>query len=206
MKIVNIPTGMLQANTYLVCDETSRLGFIVDLGGYSKELKNIIEKNDIQIQYIVLTHGHGDHIGGVQEHLKDFPDAKVVCSRAEEKMLLDPELNEAHHFGPEKVSFKPDILVDDGDSLTVGNMTMKFIMTPGHTEGGMCILIDDVLFSGDTLFCRSIGRTDLAGGDFRTIMESIKKKLFLLPDETQVLPGHMGPTTIGFEKEHNPFV
>ena len=197
---------MLQANTYLVCDETSRLGFIVDLGGYSKELKNIIEKNDIQIQYIVLTHGHGDHIGGVQEHLKDFPDAKVVCSRAEEKMLLDPELNEAHHFGPEKVSFKPDILVDDGDTLTVGNMTMKFIMTPGHTEGGMCILIDDVLFSGDTLFCRSIGRTDLAGGDFRTIMESIKKKLFLLPDETQVLPGHMGPTTIGFEKENNPFV
>lgn len=206
MKIVNIPTGMLQANTYLVCDETSRLGFIVDLGGYSKELKNIIEKNDIQIQYIVLTHGHGDHIGGVQEHLKDFPDAKVVCSRAEEKMLLDPELNEAHHFGPEKVSFNPDILVDDGDTLTVGNMTMKFIMTPGHTEGGMCILIDDVLFSGDTLFCRSIGRTDLAGGDFRTIMESIKKKLFLLPDETQVLPGHMGPTTIGFEKENNPFV
>ena len=206
MKIVNIPTGMLQANTYLVCDETSRLGFIVDLGGYSKELKNIIEKNDIQIQYIVLTHGHGDHIGGVQEHLKDFPDAKVVCSRAEEKMLLDPELNEAHHFGPEKVSFKPDILVDDGDTLTVGNMTMKFIMTPGHTEGGMFILIDDVLFSGDTLFCRSIGRTDLAGGDFRTIMESIKKKLFLLPDETQVLPGHMGPTTIGFEKENNPFV
>ena len=206
MKIVNIPTGMLQANTYLVCGETSRLGFIVDLGGYSKELKNIIEKNDIQIQYIVLTHGHGDHIGGVQEHLKDFPDAKVVCSRAEEKMLLDPELNEAHHFGSEKVSFKPDILVDDGDTLTVGNMTMKFIMTPGHTEGGMCILIDDVLFSGDTLFCRSIGRTDLAGGDFRTIMESIKKKLFLLPDETQVLPGHMGPTTIGFEKENNPFV
>ena len=206
MKIVNIPTGMLQANTYLVCDETSRIGFIVDLGGYSKELKNIIEKNDIQIQYIVLTHGHGDHIGGVQEHLKDFPDAKVVCSRAEEKMLLDPELNEAHHFGPEKVSFKPDILVDDGDTLTVGNMTMKFIMTPGHTEGGMCILVDDVLFSGDTLFCRSIGRTDLAGGDFRTIMESIKKKLFLLPDETQVLPGHMVPTTIGFEKENNPFV
>lgn len=206
MKIVNIPTGMLQANTYLVCDETSRLGFIVDLGGYSKELKNIIEKNDIQIQYIVLTHGHGDHIGGVQEHLKDFPDAKVVCSRAEEKMLLDPELNEAHHFGPEKVSFNPDILVDDGDTLTVGNMTMKFIMTPGHTEGGMCILVDDVLFSGDTLFCRSIGRTDLAGGDFRTIMESIKNKLFLLPDETQVLPGHMGPTTIGFEKENNPFV
>lgn len=206
MKIVNIPTGMLQANTYLVCDETSRLGFIVDLGGYSRELKNIIEKNDIQIQYIVLTHGHGDHIGGVQEHLKDFPDAKVVCSRAEEKMLLDPELNEAHHFGPEKVSFKPDILVDDGDTLTVGNMTMKFIMTPGHTEGGMCILVDDVLFSGDTLFCRSIGRTDLAGGDFKTLMESIKNKLFLLPDETQVLPGHMGTTTIGFEKEHNPFV
>jgi len=206
MKIVNIPTGMLQANTYLVCDETSRLGFIVDLGGYSRELKNIIEKNDIQIQYIVLTHGHGDHIGGVQEHLRDFPDAKVVCSRAEEKMLLDPELNEAHHFGPEKVSFKPDILVDDGDTLTVGNMTMKFIMTPGHTEGGMCILVDDVLFSGDTLFCRSIGRTDLAGGDFKTLMESIKNKLFLLPDETQVLPGHMGTTTIGFEKEHNPFV
>ena len=206
MKIVNIPTGMLQANTYLVCDETSRLGFIVDLGGYSKELKNIIEKNDIQIQYIVLTHGHGDHIGGVQEHLKDFPDAKVVCSRAEEKMLLDPELNEAHHFGPEKVSFKPDILVDDGDTLTVGNMTMKFIMTPGHTEGGMCILIDDVLFSGDTLFCRSIGRTDLAGGDFRTIMESIKKKLFLLPDETQVLPGHMDLSTIGYERANNPFL
>ncbi len=206
MKIVNIPTGMLQANTYLVCDEESRLGFIVDLGGYSPELKKIIEKNDIQIQYIVLTHGHGDHIGGVQAHLKDFPDAKVVCSKAEEKMLETPELNEAHHFGSEKVSFKADILVDEGDTLSVGNMTMKFIMTPGHTEGGMCILVEDVLFSGDTLFCRSIGRTDLAGGDFKTIMESIKNKLFLLPDETQVLPGHMGPTTIGFEKENNPFV
>lgn len=206
MKIVNIPTGMLQANTYLVCDETSRLGFIVDLGGYSRELKDIIEKNNIEIQYIVLTHGHGDHIGGVQAHLKDFPAAKVVCSKAEEKMLEDPELNVAHQFGTEKVSFKADILVDEDDTLTVGNMTMKFIMTPGHTEGGMCILVEDVLFSGDTLFCRSIGRTDLAGGDFRTIMDSIKKKLFLLPDETQVLPGHMGPTTIGFEKENNPFV
>ena len=206
MKIVNIPTGMLQANTYLVCDEETRLGFIVDLGGYSPELKKIIEKNNIQIQYIVLTHGHGDHIGGVQAHLKDFPDAKVVCSKAEEKMLEDPELNVAHHYGTEKVSFKADILVDEGDTLTVGNMIMKFIMTPGHTEGGMCILVDDVLFSGDTLFCRSIGRTDFAGGDFKTIMESIKNKLFLLPDETQVLPGHMGPTTIGFEKENNPFV
>ena len=104
------------------------------------------------------------------------------------------------------VSIVADISVKDGDTLDVGNMRLEFIMTPGHSPGGMCIRIGTVLFSGDTLFQASVGRTDFAGGSMPLLIKSIKEKLFVLPDDTRVFPGHMGATTIGFEKENNPFV
>lgn len=207
MRITNLPSGALQANTYLAVDEKTNEGFIVDPGGYNKVLTKEVRDNDANIKYIILTHGHSDHICGVNEHKAEFPDAKIVAYKDEEAMLENPNLNQSPGFGV-PYSTKADILVSDGDELKVGDVTLKFIHTPGHTEGGMCIYVKEAkaLFSGDTLFRQSIGRTDFPGGSYKEIMDSIRKKLFLLPDDTNVFPGHMGTTSIGFEKENNPFV
>lgn len=207
MRITNLPSGALQANTYLAVDEKTNEGFIVDPGGYNKVLTKEVRDNDVNIKYIILTHGHSDHICGVNEHKAEFPDAKIVAYKDEEAMLENPNLNQSPGFGV-PYSTKADILVGDGDELKVGDVTLKFIHTPGHTEGGMCIYVKEAkaLFSGDTLFRQSIGRTDFPGGSYKEIMDSIRKKLFLLPDDTNVFPGHMGMTSIGFEKENNPFV
>lgn len=207
MRITNLPSGALQANTYLAVDEKTNEGFIVDPGGYNKVLTKEVRDNDVKIKYIILTHGHSDHICGVNEHKAEFPDAKIVAYKDEEAMLENPNLNQSPGFGV-PYSTKADILVNDGDELKVGDVTLKFIHTPGHTEGGMCIYVKEAkaLFSGDTLFRQSIGRTDFPGGSYKEIMDSIRKKLFLLPDDTNVFPGHMGTTNIGFEKENNPFV
>lgn len=207
MRITNLPSGALQANTYLAVDEKTNEGFIVDPGGYNKVLTKEVRDNDVKIKYIILTHGHSDHICGVNEHKAEFPDAKIVVYKDEEAMLENPNLNQSPGFGV-PYSTKADILVSDGDELKVGDVTLKFIHTPGHTEGGMCIYVKEAkaLFSGDTLFRQSIGRTDFPGGSYKEIMDSIRKKLFLLPDDTNVFPGHMGTTSIGFEKENNPFV
>ena len=207
MRITNLPSGALQANTYLAVDEKTNEGFIVDPGGYNKVLTKEVRDNDVNIKYIILTHGHSDHICGVNEHKAEFPDAKIVAYKDEEAMLENPNLNQSPGFGV-PYSTKADILVSDGDELKAGDVTLKFIHTPGHTEGGMCIYVKEAkaLFSGDTLFRQSIGRTDFPGGSYKEIMDSIRKKLFLLPDDTNVFPGHMGTTSIGFEKENNPFV
>lgn len=207
MRITNLPSGALQANTYLAVDEKTNEGFIVDPGGYNKVLTKEVRDNDVNIKYIILTHGHSDHICGVNEHKAEFPDAKIVAYKDEEAMLENPNLNQSPGFGV-PYSTKADILVSDGDELKAGDVTLKFIHTPGHTEGGMCIYVKEAkaLFSGDTLFRQSIGRTDFPGGSYKEIMDSIRKKLFLLPDDTNVFPGHMGMTSIGFEKENNPFV
>ena len=140
------------------------------------------------------------------EHRLQNTDASALA-QDEEAMLENPNLNQSPGFGV-PYSTKADILVSDGDELKVGDVTLKFIHTPGHTEGGMCIYVKEAkaLFSGDTLFRQSIGRTDFPGGSYKEIMDSIRKKLFLLPDDTNVFPGHMGTTSIGFEKGNNPFV
>ncbi|MDO4745008.1 MAG: MBL fold metallo-hydrolase [Bacillota bacterium] len=207
MKIYNLPSGALQVNTYLAFDEETNKGFIVDPGGYNPVLTKKVKEENIDIEYIILTHGHSDHICGVNEHKEEFEGAKVIAHAAEEAMLKDIRLNCSADFGMPYV-VDADMYVNDGDEITIGNIDLKFFHTPGHTVGGMCIYApkDNILFSGDTLFSQSIGRTDFPGGSFKEIAESIKNKLFTLPDETAVLPGHMGTTQIGFEKRNNPFV
>ena len=204
MKIINIPSGPLMVNSYIAWDEKSGDGFIVDPGGFNPRMEETINKEKINLKYVILTHGHGDHIGGVNIISEKY-DAKIVAAEAEAPMLKDPRANMSADFGT-PVSIVADISVKDGDTLDVGNMRLEFIMTPGHSPGGMYIRIGTVLFSGDTLFQASVGRTDFAGGSMPLLIKSIKEKLFVLPDDTRVFPGHMGATTIGFEKENNPFV
>ncbi|MBQ6495556.1 MAG: MBL fold metallo-hydrolase [Firmicutes bacterium] len=207
MQILSLTTGIIGTNSYFTYDEETNKGFLVDPGGYYKALTDKIHELGLDMEYIILTHGHADHIMGVAEFQRDFPDAKIVASKAEAQMLADESFNMSEQFG-RPTSIVADISVEDGDTLQVGNLNLEFLMTPGHSPGGMCIYIaeENTLFSGDTLFYTSIGRTDFPGCSFNELAKSIHEKLWPLPDETQVFPGHMGPTQIGFEKQHNPFV
>ncbi len=206
MIIRNFHTGPLAVNCYVVTDEKTKKTFIVDPGGHNPDMVNYIKENGLALQYIVLTHAHGDHIGGVTGILEVFPDAKLVACIHDKALLEDANLNMSTMVYGYPVAFQADRYVTDGETLKVGELELKFLHTPGHTPGGMCILVEDVLFSGDTLFEQSIGRTDFPGSSYQAIVKSIREKLFVLPDDTKVLPGHMGSTTIGFEKESNPFV
>lgn len=202
MQIYQFVLGPIATNTYLVADENTGKCFIVDPAWPSAELKARINKEGLSPEYIILTHGHGDHTGGIEDLREAYPGIALVASRKERSFLYD------RHASQGKGGIKADIEVNDGDVLSVGDIQLSFISTPGHTPGGMCIYIEagSLLFSGDTLFHSSVGRTDFPGGSFTDLMSSIKDKLFLLPDDTNVLPGHDVPTTIGYEKRYNPFV
>lgn len=196
--------NMLQENTYILTDSETNQGMVIDPGCYTpamkKELRNLTE-----LKYIILTHAHGDHMGALNAIRKDYPDAVLIAGVKEKKLLLDAENNGSMEFSPEPVSTEADRYVSEGDSVTLGSIKFTFMETPGHTQGGICICGDGKIFTGDTLFFRSIGRTDLYSGNMEQMRKSLQK-LMRLPDEIQVLPGHGPDTSIGAEKKGNPFV
>lgn len=202
MKIKRFPVGEYLSNTYVVYDENTSKGFIVDAGFQSDLIDTFIQKNNINISYVLITHGHFDHILACEYYRIKF-NCEIIIGEVEGKQLI--QLNNGLYDQVNKLELFSFKFVNEGDVISVGNMKISVISSPGHTSGGVCYLVDDNLFSGDTLFNMSIGRTDFYSGNFDEISKSIKK-LYELPDETKIYPGHGFTTKIGYEKANNPFV
>ncbi|NLK44887.1 MAG: MBL fold metallo-hydrolase [Tissierellia bacterium] len=205
MKLIRVQAGVYAVNCYIIYCEEKREGIIVDPGGDVDDILEFVKENDLDIKYLVLTHGHGDHIGGLKG-LKEALDAKIAIHEADVEMLKDGNKNLSSQMLMGKVEVEPDIILKEGDIIEFGNEKAKVIHTPGHTLGGICLVIQDNIITGDTLFAGSIGRSDLYGGDFDTLIKSIKDKLMIYPDETKIFPGHGSPSTIGRERRGNPFL
>ena len=205
MIIKRFIAGRLENNIYLVADEKSSEAVLIDATQDLPEIQKAVKDLGVKVKYILLTHGHFDHILGLNSLKKSLNAPAVICK---DDLVISDNINEfTRLFGlPDSVPPKYDMYIKDGDEILLGSYKIKVIHTPGHTEGGVCYLVDGKLFSGDTLFRGSVGRTDLFGGNFGKLSDSIKSKLFKLDDKTEVFPGHGDMTTIGFEKKYNEII
>lgn len=205
LKVITIPAGIYAANCYLVYSEDEKKGLVIDPGGEADLIGEKAKDLGLDIEYILLTHGHADHIGGVKE-LKSLTHAPVGIHKADEAMLKSGDVNLSSHMAMGRVELEPDLILEEGDEITFGNLVAKIIHTPGHTPGGISIKIGDSIFTGDTLFAGSIGRTDLPGGSYQEIINSIKEKITIYPGTTIIYPGHGPASNIKIEKDTNPFL
>lgn len=199
MIIKAIEAGPIQANCYILMDEETKEIVIMDPGGEADMLSKEIDSLNGKVKFIILTHGHFDHVGGVKDLYNKY-NVPIYISAIDEQYIVEDSTG---IFG--KLPNKPSN-IKDGDTLSFGSNTIKVLETPGHTKGGLSFVIDDKVFTGDTLFRGSIGRTDFLGGDFNEIVKSIKEKLLPLEDDTTVYPGHGPASTIAFEKRNNPYL
>ena len=206
MQIIRVPVGAFITNCYIAEGQEPGRGFLVDPADNPKKLISILEEKQICPEAILLTHGHFDHIMAVKK-VKEKYQIPVYACRQEEAMLAEPTINMTAVYGS-ACSIKPDVLLDDGQIFEAAGFSIQMFHTPGHTKGSCCYYIKDegVLFSGDTLFCGSVGRTDFPGGSSAEIVRSLHKLVDTLPEDTEVFPGHDASTTIGYEKRYNPFV
>lgn len=193
--------GPIGTNCYLVNRTGSQLAIIIDPGAAAHRIQAELTKQGWKATAILLTHGHFDHIGAIPD-LEEKETLPYYLHEEDQELIQSPEANVSLMFG-HPYSVKPDRLIKDGDKLEIDGIEFQVIHTPGHTQGSCCFYIQEagLLFSGDTLFCASHGRTDFPTGSESAIIHSIKDKLFLLPDETRVLPGHNSETTIKAEKK-----
>ena len=203
MKIEKFSLGILGANCYLLINEETKDTVVVDPGGHSKKFTAYIEEEKLNLVAILLTHGHYDHIGSVNEVAAHF-GCKIVGAAKEMPVFTDPALNCSQFVGG-PIIVHPDILVSEGDKVTVGDMEFDVMETPGHTVGSICFIGKDIIFSGDTLFQGSCGRTDLPTGDWDDIKKSLKR-LAALPGDYQVYSGHGPATTLETERRTNPYM
>lgn len=204
MIIEKIVESRMGENTYVVGDENTKKCIVVDPGANMIDIINLTKKMELDVEYIVLTHGHGDHITSVLT-LKEATNAKIVAHKEEKEILQDKKKNLSVTLPSNNVELDADMYVKDNDTLKVGDMKLKFIHTPGHTPGSMCIKIDKHMFTGDTLFAGSIGRTDFYGGDFKQMEKSLKK-LEKHDDDITIYPGHGPNSNLKIEKMTNPFM
>lgn len=201
MQIITIPVGILHTNCYLVFDEESKRGFVVDPGGYPERILAQIEAHGVTLEAVLLTHGHFDHTTAVQA-IAAKSGARVCAADAERVILEEPQKAPR---GLKPVAITPDVLLHDGEELKLAGQTITCLLTPGHTPGGLCYAMGDVLFTGDTLFAGTCGRCDFPGGDYQEMLASLKR-LAELPGDRRVLPGHGEETTLSRERMDNPYV
>lgn len=204
LRIKNNVIGMLGTNCYLVYDEETKKAVIIDPAENSSFILTQCRELGVLLQAVLLTHGHADHIGAVPELVRALR-IPVYAGKGEAKLLEEPSLNLSTNFG-RAVSVTGAELLEDGQELELLGRSWKVIATPGHTAGSVCYYLEQekVLFSGDTLFCESYGRTDFPTGSSRELIQSVTEALLVLPEDVAVYPGHECQTTIGHEKRYNP--
>lgn len=206
LMVGNMVLGRLENNCYYLHKEGEKETIMVDPSTKADHIYETLKEKGLEIKAIFITHGHFDHMMATNELKELFGDVTIYAGRKETILLEDPKMNHSVLIGKPYV-IKADVLVKDDDEICVGSMKCKVIETPGHSIGGVCFYFeeDGVLISGDTLFFESVGRTDFPTGDAGALRTSIVEKLYKLPDETEVYPGHGDATTIGHEKAYNPF-
>ena len=205
MKVERLVLGLLHTNCYFIYDENTKEAVVVDPASNIKKILAVINELLLKVKLVVLTHAHSDHICALDE-LCEVTGAKICIGKDDAMALNDGEINLCTYFRHASPTRTPDVILNDGDVLKLDNFELKVISTPGHTCGSICLLSDNVLISGDTLFFESVGRTDFATSDLDKLMKSIKDKLYVLDRSTIVYPGHGEQTTIGHEIDNNPFV
>lgn len=204
MLLKSMEVGSFAANCYLLaCDDTGE-AILIDPGAEAKRILKMVKDANVNVKYIINTHGHVDHVGA-NEEVRAALGVPILIHEADGEMCKKPHSSLASFLGNMALA-EPDRLLTGGDKIPVGTLTVEIIETPGHTKGSVTLLVDAKLFTGDTLFSGSIGRTDLPGGSFDQIIRSIKEKLLTFPDDTEVYPGHGPASTIADEKQYNPFL
>lgn len=208
MKIMYMVLGPFMTNTYILYNEETMEGLVIDPSFSPEHYIKAISKKKIHLRSIFLTHGHVDHMAGMNELRKAFPAAKMYMDKRDQPFLRDPEKNLSYMFPVPTLVDDADVWVKDGDEIETCGYTFQVIDTAGHTPGGISFYMkrEGLVFTGDSLFQGSIGRTDFPGGSLKELTGTIKKNLFSLPDSTVVLSGHGEQTTIGQEKKTNPFL
>lgn len=203
MIIERFQLGLIATNAYLLIDEDTKDAVVIDLGGDFSKVKEKIDAYGANLKYILNTHGHFDHILG-ENDAQNVVDVPVYIHEAD-KIMVENLPKQLERFGFVNNTLPPNNVktFTEKDVFKIGNKEINVIHTPGHTPGSVCFLVEKNLFSGDTLFYTSVGRTDFEGGSFKQLSDSIKNKLFLLDDDITVYPGHDAKTTIGYEKKHN---
>ena len=206
IQVKNFVIGMVGTNCYVVSHSVTKEAFVVDMAGASERLLEYIAEEGLKMKALLLTHGHFDHIMGIDWFLKHF-SVPVYAHEKEKELLENADFNASTAYGSAYTYTKAQY-VKDGEELNVAGIHLRVLYTPGHTAGGCCYYLPEekVLFSGDTVFCGSVGRTDFPGGSTAQIVRSLHKLVDSLPEETEVFPGHDASTTIGYEKRYNPFV
>lgn len=202
-----LPVGVLQCNCSVIGDEASHEAMVIDPGDNVQEVLAIVQKHNLQVKQIVITHAHIDHVGGAMK-LRAATGAPILLNQNDYALLKMLDMQAAWLGMPSPGKVEIDRSIGTGESVSAGSLVANVFHTPGHTEGSVCLYFPEEkkLIAGDTLFAGSIGRTDLPGGDTQKIMRSLHQVVLALPDETVVIPGHGELTTIGEERETNPFL
>lgn len=197
--------GPLQENCYVVACEETRQAAVIDPGAEGERILEVVRRHDLTVAAVLNTHGHPDHVGAVAD-IVEQTGAPFLLHEADMYLIEGFEENPIRAFLDARVPPAPTRFLQDGDTLAIGSLTVVVEHTPGHTPGGVCFLIENVIFSGDTLFANSIGRTDLPGGNHQQLVRSIRERLLSKDDDITVYSGHGHATTIGHERRANPFL